>query len=680
MTDYDQASRILAIDIPALGTDKAVLVELEGVDAISQPYEFRIRFATEEAHATVAAALGTAVTLTFGRPGDSDTGPTGIERRPLHGMIRRLTRSGASRGDATEWQAEVVPKLWFLSRTTDCRIFQEQTVPQIVETILGEHGVTFRNALTGTYAAVPYCVQYRETTLAFVSRLMEQAGIAYWHEHTDSAHTMVLSDANNTATLAAWPDLPVSGRAGTAAIRALDEEFAVRSGTWTLRDFNFETPSNNLEVEQPTTIDTAMIGDKEFYDYPGLYGVTDDGRTVAGVQIGQEEALHQRGHGTSGVAGLNAGLRFKIADIDDTEVLVTEVRHVAQDRSHWTAQMWGGREPVAPSYDNTFVSIPKRVAFRPPRVTPKTFVRGPQTAIVTGPSGDEIHTDQYGRVKVKFHWDRATATDDTTSCWLRVSQGWAGAGWGQMHIPRVGQEVIVDFLEGDPDRPIVTGRVYNAESTVPYALPDNKTQSGIKSRSSPDGTASTFNELRFEDKKGEEQVYFQAERDLVLLVKNARTETINEGDLNGDDTYTLLKGNKVATVSEGNYTLTVAQGNMTVDVTEGNETRTVGQGNYERTVSQGNMTIGVDQGDYALTLGQGNVTISCDAGSATIEAMQEIVLKVGANKVTINTQGVTVEGMMVEMKGTTSAKVDSPMTTAGGSGMTKVTGSAIMIG
>jgi type VI secretion system secreted protein VgrG len=370
-------------------------------------------------------------------------------------------------------------------------------------------------------------------------------------------------------------------------------------------------------------------------------------------------------------------------------MLVTEVRHRAQDYSHWTSPMWAGREPQAPSYDNVFVCIPRTAPFRPARVTPKTFVHGPQTAMVTGPSGSEIHTDEFGRVKVRFHWDRVNPADDTSSCWVRVSQGWAGVGWGQMHIPRVGQEVIVDFLEGDPDRPIITGRVYNAESTVPYALPDNKTQSGIKSRSSPDGATTNFNEIRFEDKKGEEQVYMQAERDLVLLVKNARTETINEGDLNGDDTYTLLKGNKVATVSEGNYTLTVAQGDMTVDVTEGNETRTVGQGNYERTVSQGNHTTTVSQGNHTTTVSQGNVeltadqgdiTIEASAGSITIEAGTEIVLKVGSNKVTINTQGVTIEGTMVEMKGTASAKVDSPSTTVGGSGMTKVTGSMIMVG
>lgn len=355
---YDQTNRILAITTD-LGDNKAVLTELEGEDAISRPFLFRIAFATEEPAASVKDLLGKGVTLSFGRPGDSDVGPTGMERRPFHGRISRLTRGFVSRGDATEWRAEVVPDIWFMTRTTDCCIYQNKTVPQIIEDKLGKHGVTnYELRLTGSYEPVEYCVQYRETTLNFISRLMEQAGICYWHEHEEGTHTLVISDINNNAPLAPWPDLPIGGRRDSAAIRRLDEEFAVRSHNRILRDYNFEMV-DKLPVEEPTTKEVSPAGFSELYDYPGLYQQTGAGRGIAKAQMEADEALHQRLRGESGVAGLNAGLRIKIEGIDDTEVLVTEVRHSGQDYSHWSANMWGRRDPVEPSYANTFVCMPK---------------------------------------------------------------------------------------------------------------------------------------------------------------------------------------------------------------------------------------------------------------------------------------------------------------------------------
>ena len=572
---YDQTNRILAIKT-TLGDNQAVLTELDGEDAISRPYVFRIRFATESSPGEVKALLGTPVTLWMGRPGESDGGPTGIDRTPVHGRFRRLTRGIATRGEATEWQAEVVPLVWFLSRTSDCRIFQEKTIPEIIEEILGLHGVSdYQMKLTGSYDPLEYCVQYRESALDFICRLMEQAGIYWWHEHTDSAHTLVIADENGSAPLAPFPDLPISGSTKIAAIHRLDEEYAVRSGKWTLRDYNFETPSLDLEENAPTTIDVEQMASRERYDYPGLYKDSGAGRHVADLRMEEEEAHFQRRHGQSGLAGFHAGLRVKIDGIEDPEVLLTEVRHRAEDYSHWSGEMWGGREPRAPFYENGFVCIPKKTPYRAERVTPKPFVRGPQTAVVTGPGGEEIHTDEYGRVKVQFHWDRVNPADDSSSCWVRVSQGWAGSGWGQMHIPRIGHEVIVDFLEGDPDRPIITGRVYNAENTVPYALPANKTQSGIKSNSSKGGGGS--NEFRFEDKKGSEQVFFHAEKDLDSEVENNETRKVG-GKGTGDRT-TEIKNNETLTVG-GNRTTTV-QGNFDETI-KGTETRNV-TGNVSET-------------------------------------------------------------------------------------------------
>jgi type VI secretion system secreted protein VgrG len=324
------------------------------------------------------------------------------------------------------------------------------------------------------------------------------------------------------------------------------------------------------------------------------------------LQIEREEAFHRQLRGASSVSGLDAGMRVKIKGLEvnekeEPEVLIIAVRHSAMDYSHWTTEAWSGREPGAPHYDNEFVCIRKSMKFRPERVTPKPFVHGPQTAIVTGLSGEEIHTDAYGRVKVQFHWDRVGRKDETSSCWVRVSQGWAGKNWGQIHIPRVGHEVIVDFLEGDPDRPIITGRVYNAENPVPYSLPEKKTQSGIKSNSTKDGDGS--NEIRFEDLKGSEEIFIHAERDYNTKIENDETRVVggkgtgNRTTTIKNDETTTIKGNKTTTVEmDFNETITGTETRkVTGDVTEtyiANETRTIGgsvtetvTGSFTRTIT-----------------------------------------------------------------------------------------------
>lgn len=601
---FDQTYRMLAIET-ALGPDAAVLTELDGEEAVSRPFLFRIRFATEKPADEVQKLLGNQVTLWFGNP----QGEGALGRRPLNGRIRRLTRGVSARQGAAEWQAEVVPDVWFLSRTSDCRIFQEKSIPDIITEVLQLHGVSnFSMKVTGTHTPLEYCVQYRESALDFISRLMEQAGIFYWHEHKAGVHTLVMADENGSAPEAAFDPLPLGGSSTLASVHRLDEEYVVRSGKWAMRDFNFETPSLSLEADTPTVIDVAETKKREIYDYPGLYVDAGAGRDVTKLRMQHEEAMYLQRQGESGVAGLASGLRFKIEDLDEPEVLVTEVRHRGEDYSHWSGGMWGDREPREPFYRNGFACIPRKVPYRPPLATPKPFVRGPQTAFVVGPAGEEIHTDKHGRVKVQFHWDRQGSKDDNSSCWVRVSQGWAGKGWGQIHIPRIGHEVIVDFLEGDPDRPIITGRVYNAENTVPYDLPANKTQSGIKSNSSKGGGGS--NEFRFEDKKGSEQVYFHAEKDLDSEIENNETRKVGlkgtgnrTTNIKNDETLTV-GGNRKTDVT-GNFRETITGSEMrtvTKAVTEtflNTETRTV-TGPLTETVTNA-YTITVTGGPFTLT-------------------------------------------------------------------------------
>jgi type VI secretion system secreted protein VgrG len=697
---YDQTSRILAITTD-LGDNKAVLTELDGEDAISRPFLFRISFATEEPAASVKALLGTGVTLSFGRPGDSDEGPTGMERRPFHGRFSRLSRGVSSRGDAMEWRAEVVPDIWFMSRTTDCCIYQNKTVPEIIEDKLSKHGVSnYELRLTGSYEPVEYCVQYRETTLNFISRLMEQAGISYWHEHEEGLHTLVISDINNNAPLAPWPDLPLGARRDSASIRRLDEEFAVRSHGRALRDYNFEMV-DKLPVDVPTTKEVGPAGFSELYDYPGRYQQSGPGRDIAEHQMEADEALHQVMRGESGVAGMNAGMRIKIEDLDDPEVLLTEVRHRGQDFSHWTANMWGRREPAEPSYENSFVCMPKAVPFRPEHAARKPFVQGPQTAIVTGPSGEEVHTDEHGRIKVAFHWDRLDPADDTSSCWLRVSHGWAGSSYGQVHIPRIGHEVIVDFLEGDPDRPIVTGRVYNGNNRHPWALPANKTQSGIKTDSSLGGGGS--NEMRFEDKAGSEQVYVHAQKDLDTEVENNETRHVKvDRTTNIDANETLTVGGNKKTDVTGNFDETIT-GTETRTVTgavsetfASSETRTIASSQSETIGASITQTVGAGvtqtiggaltqtvAGGLTFTTpaavtftAAGGFTVVAPGGTKTIDSffkkignMNEdgfaFALSVNATKMDINGLAMARVGLKVENVGTAIAQVGANFSKVG---------------
>ncbi|MBR0667384.1 type VI secretion system tip protein VgrG [Roseomonas hellenica] len=560
MNAYDQSERLLRIDTP-LGDSKALLIELDGEDAISRPFLFRIAFATREPEAKVRKLLGKPVTLWVGA--NSEPG-----HRPVHGHVRRLTRRHSGRLDTHLWQAEVVPALWFLSQKADCRIFQSMTVPQVLDKVFQIHGLTAveQRGLTGSYPKLDYCVQYRETALDFVSRLMEEVGLFYWHEHKDGQHTLVIADQNQRAPKLVPETITYGGLSTEEKLTWFEQDLEFRTGTWAMRDYNFETPTTNMGANKPTHLDVSRMKDHEVFDYPGRYTNPGEGGTVTRLRIEQEEARHRIMRGGGDTKTMTAGYRVTIDDQDGVGAelcLITEVRHTARDTSFWASD----EDAEGSRYGNEFAAIPASVPYRPARTTPRPFVRGTQTATVTGPAGSEIHTDKYGRVKLRFHWDRNPdgTADEQSSCWVRVSQIWAGANWGAMHIPRVGHEVVVDFLEGDPDRPLITGRVYNADNMPPWALPGNKTQSGIKSNSSLGGGGS--NEFRFEDKKGSEQIYLHAQKDLDSIVENNETRHVKK------NRTTTIDGNETLFVN-GALRKTVVDADFDETVT-GTEKRTI---------------------------------------------------------------------------------------------------------
>jgi type VI secretion system secreted protein VgrG len=541
---------------------------------------------------------------------------------------------------------ELVPWLWFLTRTADCRIYQNMSTVEIVEQIFGALGFSdYQSKLTGTYPKREYCVQYRETAFRFVSRLLEEEGIFYYFSHADGNHTLVLADdASGYATCVESNVVyvPIEPREQPSdRIVGWQHTYEYRSGKFTLTDYNFETPTNNLLSTTSTTVSLPSISSYEVFDYPGIYQDSSRGSTLAGIRLGADEAAYEVVKARATYRTFTPGGKFTVTrHIDDSEV---DKSYVITSIEHTTA----GRE----GYRNRFEAIPAAVVYRPETVTPKPMIRGTQTALVVGSSGEEIWPDQYGRIKVQFYWDRLGKKDENSSCWIRCAQSWTGATWGVLFIPRIGQEVVVSFLEGNPDQPLIIGTVTNADEMPAYTLPGNKTRSYIRTRSSKDGASTASNEIRFEDLKDSEELYIHAQKDLNEIVENDRTLTVGSSNAkDGSQTITIYK-NRSITVQTGNESTTIQKGNRTVEIDQGNDALTI---------KQGSRTVEIDQGNDTLTIKQGNLSIQMNAGSGTIEAAQTITLKVGSNSIEISQQGITVKGAQVSVQGQSQVQVQAP--------------------
>ena len=552
-----------------------------------------------------------------------------------------------SAGDESHGQrgyaAEVVPWLWFLTQTANCRIFQKKTVKDIIEKVFKDRGFTdFEMELKGSHKTWEYCVQYRETDFNFVSRLMEQEGIFYYFRHTADKHLLVLADQKGAYKdcVEKEVDFPTdySGIAVKDHITSWEHRWEFRPGKWAQTDYNFETPSDALLAQTQTSIPLPDAKKFEVFDYPGEYAKKSDGDAEIKLRMEVEEAKYDVVHGASICPTFTPGHKFTVkshpcSSEKNKTFVITSIGHSATEpKSYGT-----GDSSVGRAYSNSFTCIPDKVPFRPARITPKPVVSGIQTAVVVGPKGEEIDVDKYGRVKVQFFWDREGKKDENSSSWIRVAQNWAGKQWGMVFHPRIGQEVIVDFLEGDPDRPLIIGRVYNDEQMPPYTLPSEKTQSGIKSRSTQQGESAHFNELRFEDKKGEEEVYFHAEKDFQRVVEN--NDTLKVGFEKKDDGDQKIEIFNNQDVKIGNAQ--AKQGNQKVEVWKD---QTV-------TLKTGNRDVKIEMGNDSLTIKMGNQTTKLDLGKSSTEALQSIELKVGQSSIKVDQMGVTVKGMMIKIDG-----------------------------
>jgi type VI secretion system secreted protein VgrG len=519
--------------------------EFEAAEEISTLYRIDLDLALkteDDDSARLSDMVGQPALLKiFGDPDD----------RFFHGIVSEF-RQTEKKGRFFTYRACIVPQIYLLSLRQDCRIFQEKSVPDIVEQVLSDAGIpgdTFEFRLQGSYENREYCVQYREKDLDFISRLLEEEGIFYFFEHTEEKATLVFGDGavNYVPIPAETTKLEFHPEGGlapeTAYIHVFEKTCRLHSGKIVLRDCNFLKPSMDLTCQQAESGDSANLG---IFDYPGQYIDMNKGGNLAQVRLQAAGTFKEQVEGKGNCPYFTPGHLFDLVEHDRDELnaqyLLVKVHH--QGAQPGVLDELAATDVVG-GYKNEFLAIPSETTFRPPQRTPKARVEGLQTAQVVGPDGEEIYCDKHGRVKVWFRWDHADEDIEKRSCWIRVCQIMAGAGWGGMWIPRIGHEVVVDFLEGNPDRPLIIGQVFNGANTPPYGLPDEKTKSTIKSSSSLGGDG--FNEIRFEDKAGEEQIFVHAQNSYDQKIKGSRRESV------GGSRHLTVKKKKLEKIEEDKH-------------------------------------------------------------------------------------------------------------------------------
>jgi type VI secretion system secreted protein VgrG len=648
--DPTQDNRLIQISTP-LGKDVLLLQSFSGQEGVSTPFHFDLTVNSLNKDIQFEQIVGKPATIKIVLPEEKE--------RFINGIISSFTLTGAS-GEFTVYQATLVPRLWILTRNSDCRIFQKQTVLEIIDTILKENKVApvLPRVDAGRYKPREYCVQYTETDYNFISRLMEEEGIFYYFEHKDGEHTLVLAD--HPSKFQANPFFK-DAIFHSAAPKALTD-FTVtswnaaqelRPDMYELRDYNFKQPRLDLTAQSQTGNDASLA----IYDFPGYYQDKETGKRIVDMRMEEIETSKVVVSAASNIRALMAAFKFTLTghfrkDFDQQNFIVTSIFHVCKQGDNYRSN---AQQAVCDfSYANKFHCILEHARYRPPRLTQVPAIPSTQTAIVigrdtTGPDGtappppaphtpkDEIYADNYGRVRVRFHWDRSTKNGDTT-CFIRVAQPWAASGWGHQWIPRIGQEVVVTFLEGNPDQPLITGAVYNGDNELPFTIPDYQTQSGLRSRSNPtdpDGPNDKYHMLRFDDKIDHEQVFLRSQKRLDVRALATYYDT------SGSDRNTLIGGKDDKGNQGGNYYLTV-----------GNDTDIhINGGLYQRVEKPLNLTIVGDvicdfEADQKVLV---KTNSELNAQNIIIEAKEKISLMVGGSFITIDSGGVTIVGPMVKI-------------------------------
>ena len=657
MARATQTHRFIAVGTP-LGEDVLLLRSFTFTEKLGRPFMMFLDMISDTSDINFDDIVGQNVTVRLQKPSDE-------EPRYFNGFVSRFTQTRLS-GRTTQYQAEVVPWLWFLTRTSDCRIFQEMTVPDIIKQVFRDHGFTdFEDRLSGTHPEWEYCVQYRETDFNFVSRLMEQEGIYYYFEHENGKHTMILADSKGAhepfpgyEEIAFRP--PETEFREREYIHEMTVSQEVQPGMYAHTDFDFKNPKKDLQTKSQI-IRNHAVPNFEIFDYPGEYVEHGEGETYSRARIEELQTPFEQIAGSGDARGIAAGCKFTLLDHPrdsfNKDYLVIAVSVQGSTDEYDSAPSPTGGQ----TFQCDFTAIDFNAQFRTARTTPKPLIRGMQTAIVCGPSGEEIYTDQYGRVKVQFHWDRYSAADENSSRWIRVSQPWAGKRWGGIFVPRIGHEVIVEFEEGDPDRPFITGRTYNGTCMPPYDLPTNATMSAFKSNSSKGGGG--FNEIRFEDKKGEEQIFIHAEKNEDIRVKNDRFEWT------GNNRHLIVKKEKFEHVEENRHEI------VDIDHMEeiGADRHLKVKGKEIKEVigthcfKVGGDVIEAFNANHSEEVMQ-NYYLKTKAGTIVIESPMGITLKCGSSSVVVDMMGVTATGNIVTLNGSAMTNINSGPGSPAGTG------------
>lgn len=703
--DWTQKNRPFRLETP-LGEDVLLLLDWEGTERVSAFSQFTVRAFSTRADISGKDLLLKPVKLLLRLDDGTD--------RTIHGVVSRLTRGATATTGTVSYELEIVPPHWMLSLDEGFDIAQNKSARDVCDELL--KGTPHEWRLTRALEPRPYCFRYRESRWNCVARLLEQEGIFFRYDHTGGEAKLILGDSTASAQ-PAWgvTELQYHHAALTSArlmgLRVDSQPYVAETRVRTASEFLFTKNVGNVTASSgafspPGDIkayrfEQQLTGHRSGISHSGGLTASDAGKlsddTKVYSRLRQEraEALAVCFSGESKYVGLQAGAKTKVVNHPNAqmnaELFVVAVHHRGSNGSYDTSDV-----SSQAGYSNQFMAIPAATPFRPPLLTPWPHVGGSHVGTVVGPDGEEIYTDKHGRVQVVFKWDVDDAKKLDRSCWIRVAQPFAGQQFGIQFIPRIGHEVLVEFLDGNPDNPVVVGSLYNGTNLPPYSLPDNKTQSGIKTKSTLKGGADNFNELRFEDKKGSEHINVQAEKDLNTLVKNDETRKVlhdRTTSIKNHETKTVEEGNELTWIKKGWQKITVADNDRILHVekdhkitVEGNESDTVTHdrnvtvgGNQTTVVKQGNDKLEVKQGNLDVKVALGNVTVKADLGKITIEAMQKIELKVGGNSIVIDQTGVTIKGMMIKVEGQVMTEVKGLMTKVEGSAMTIVKGGITMI-
>lgn len=671
------AKPLLQIELKTSPPSKLRFLSMAGAEELSRPFEYSVvGLAKPDETIKFDDLLGKPLQVTAGVGMDNP--------RVYHGLVTAIAFERTV-GSYLGYKLTLRPWLWLLTRGAKVRIFQQKSVTEILAAVFGEYGGTFDDQTQATYRKREFCVQFRETDFNFVSRLMEDAGIFYFFKHEDGKHTLVFGDSPSVhvtmlglASVDYHEDSHPSFRSATVSRWRWSRE--IRTGKFAVRDYSFQTPAQNHNQTETAQVAHAQ-GTIEQYEYPaGLgtheasgSGLTGEAKAIARRRLEELRSRFAAAQALTSAVNLCTGARLKLAKHpvpDQNAEYVVFSTHVNMQLSGYEA----GATDVT-KHECEFSVFESKLPFRPERLTPRPRVAGPQTATVVGPSGEEIYVDKHGRVKLQFHWDREGAKDDKSSCFVRVAQPSAGKGWGMVFLPRIGQEVVVDFIEGDPDQPLVTGRVYNADNMPPYALPDKKTVSTIKSRSTKKGGATDFNEVRFDDLKGSEYLLMQSQKDKLEFVKETTKSQVGKDEhhtvkknrkhkIEGEDHLTVVKDVKIKI--DGKYNQKVAKDMLLAtdgqhslkaakDITAEAGTAYSIKASTDVHV-KGGKNVGVDGGMNVHVKGGMNVVI---------EAGMQLTLKAGANSIVIGPDGVSITGMPM-------VKVNSGGSGGSGSGASPV--------